>query len=65
MDPPKVGDRYGDRDLISRYRVEVVEVDRDLWARGLKGVRLRNLATGRTHWTTPRRLYRAYRKVGI
>ena len=63
MDLPQVGDLYGDHDTLSRYRVRVIEVNKQLCDIGRKGVRLENLSTGRKHWTSMQRLYLGYRLV--
>lgn len=63
LEDPKVGQVYGDRDPLSRYRVRVVAVVPELNRIGRKGIQLENLGTGRLHWTSLRQMYSAYRLV--
>ena len=58
-DPIAVGQIYADLDARSPYRIEVVEV-KNLQSRGIK---VRNMSTGREHWTSMRTLLKSFRRV--
>jgi len=58
---PQVGWIYGALDRLSRYRVQVVAIDERLLRAGKRGIQLRNINTGRHHWTSQRQLRSGYR----
>jgi len=56
---PKVGDLYGQRDYLSRYRIEVLQVD----LVHKRPILVKNVNTGRRHRTSVQQLATDYRLV--
>jgi hypothetical protein len=58
----RVGQVYADRDALSRYRCQVEQINQERLYSG-RSIQLRNLSTGRLHWTSLHRLAKAYRRI--